>query len=155
MKTPPGWYPDPKHPLPERYWDGEYWTSRVRTSRYQRGEVVEPEHTDETRGIRSGAPETLYSSYEPDVDVFVTSFNMAVVFYLTLLIVNLSTSPTNSQMWNFGFLLAGYLVNAGVMFIRFKDYPLPKPKRLSYKLGIAALYIALIAVFHYLFHIAH
>ena len=154
MKTPPGWYPDPKNPLPERYWDGEYWTSRVRTSLHQYGEVIEPESKDDTRGIRTSEPVSLYTSYEPDTDAFVTSFGVGIVLYFILIATDLPSSASNFQSWNFGFLLIGYILNTILMMYRFQNYPLDKPKSVLYKIRIGVVAVGVLFLLHYLFHLA-
>lgn len=154
MKAPAGWYPDPNQPLPERYWDGEYWTSRVQTSRNYGGEVLVPESRDDIRHRGWREPWSVYSSHEPDTEAFVTSFGVGIVLYFILIATDLPSSATSFQSWNFGFLLIGYILNTGLTMYRFNNYPLDKPKSILYKVRIGALAVGVILLLHYLFHLA-
>jgi len=43
--TPPGWYPDPKHPALQRYWNGSAWTEQTQPT-YQTAPPAQSTYVD-------------------------------------------------------------------------------------------------------------
>jgi hypothetical protein len=71
--TPAGWYPDPRSPQNERYWDGQRWTDQVRKASTviasQAGEVAtgEAKSADERKAIlASRVAYYVGSGYRPE-----------------------------------------------------------------------------------------
>ena len=142
MKPLEGWYPDPKEPIPERYWNGEYWTRRIRTT-LDTNMVVITETEDEPKipGRAWSSPGSMYSFMNPQSETITTSIASAFGLYMGLILVSVIFDTNN--VWNNSqensfvpFFFFGYFVNAVSVAIGMYDYPRDTSKSIFYKIKV-------------------
>ena len=155
MRPLEGWYPDPKAPIPLRYWDGEYWTSRIRTTSQSNDDIVEEgkDAPNPPLGRVLPPPRDSYSSANPQRDVISIAAGWAIGLYLGIIFVD-GTFDTN-HTWSdtdlnrlTSFFFFGYFVSGVLVAIGMHNYPRDMPKSIFFKIKVGLFYVAVLAAFY-------